>query len=803
MEEEDVCVEHELIKPNSVEKRLYQLAIASSALQKSTLVVLPTGLGKTIIALLVIAARLKEFPSGKALILSPTKPLVEQHGQFVKKLLLVKPEEVAIFTGEVTVEDRSELWNRARVVVSTPQVIENDLMAKRLDLSTVVHLTFDEAHRATGNYSYVYIANKYVVQAKHPLILGITASPGSDEFKIDEVCKNLHISAVELRTEHDADVEPYVFRKDIEWRYVLLPPEAREIKRLLEGVLASRTTELRRTGVVEQKDQLLRKRDLLLLQQKIQAELVAKKNPQLFHALSLLAEIFKLKHAVELCETQGIAALKKYFERLSNEATSKGGSKAARRIMKEENVQRAIALAKSHSDVFPKLEEVKKIVSRELEQNPESRIIVFTNFRDTAEFVTEMLKSNGKIKPVRFVGQASKFEDKGLSQKQQAEILEKFKGGEYNVLVATSVAEEGLDIPSTDLVLFYEPVPSEIRSIQRRGRTGRHRVGRIVVLITRGTRDEAYFWISHRKEKQMNERIREMQAEFKGLVDEMDSALDLEDRTSDSPVFEGVMHVSSVENMASDEKKPGANRSIEAKESAKEPIDKAQKTIFDYSDEAKKVNIYVDTREMRSPVAKALEELGAIVTLRTLDIGDYVISGRVCVERKTVEDFLSSLIDRPQGRDLFGQMAELARNFEKPILVLEGEGLYTARRVTPNAVRGMLASIAIDFGIPIINTANAEDTASLLYIIAKREQFDEKREITMHGRKSSLTLREQQEYLVSAIPGVGSIAAKNLLRHFASVEAIMTAPVEELLKVEKVGKKTAMKIREVAKSKYE
>ncbi len=797
VEAKEAFVEHELIKPDSVDKRLYQLSIASTALQKSTLVVLPTGLGKTIIALLVIAARLREYTSGKALILSPTKPLVEQHARFMKKHLLVNPEEVVTFTGEVLSERRIELWKNAKVIVSTPQVIENDLMSRQLDLSDVVHLTIDEAHRATGNYSYVYIANKYVVHAKHPLILGITASPGSDELKIDEVCRNLHISTVELRTEHDPDVEPYVFRKDIDWVYVKLPAEALEIKRLLESVLSSRNVELKRTGVVEQKDHFLRKKDLLLLQQKIQGELATRKDARLFQALSLLAEILKLRHAVELCETQGTAALKKYFERLSSEATSKGGSKAAKRILKEENVQRAITLAKNSTDTFPKLEKVKEIVLKQIEQSPDSRVIVFTNFRDTAELVTAMLGSDEMIKPVRFVGQASKLDDKGLSQKKQVEILEKFKAGEYNVLVATCVAEEGLDIPSTDLVVFHEPVPSEIRSIQRRGRTGRHRVGRIAVLMAKGTRDEAYFWISNRKEKQMNERIRELQDEFKDQEDELE--LDFEERISDSPVFEGVMHASTVEEK---DLKAKAVNSI-AVEEKNVTIDKAQKTIFDYSTEERKVNIYIDMREMRSPVAKALEEMGAIVTLKTLDIGDYIISDRVCVERKTVEDFLSSLIDRSQGRDLFGQMSELARNFEKPVLILEGEGLYTARRITPNAVRGVLASIAVDFGVPIISTANAEDTAALLYIIARREQFDEKREIILHGRKSSLTLREQQEYLVSAIPGVGSIAAKNLLRYFGSIEAITNAPVEELVKVEKVGKKTAKKIRELVESKYE
>ena len=138
-----------------------------------------------------------------------------------------------------------------------------------------------------------------------------------------------------------------------------------------------------------------------------------------------------------------------------------------------------------------------------LKENPDSRVIVFTNYRDTAEIVANALSGVPGIVPIRFVGQGSRHKDKGLTQKQQGEILDKFRAGEYNVLVATSVAEEGLDIPSTDLVLFYEPIPSEIRSIQRKGRTGRQHKGRVIVLVTKGTRDEAYYWSSKNKEKKM------------------------------------------------------------------------------------------------------------------------------------------------------------------------------------------------------------------------------------------------------------------------------------------------------------
>ncbi|HEX7627844.1 MAG TPA: ERCC4 domain-containing protein, partial [Candidatus Methanoperedens sp.] len=362
------------------------------------------------------------------------------------------------------------------------------------------------------------------------------------------------------------------------------------------------------------------------------------------------------------------------------------------------------------------------------------------------------------IKPIRFVGQASKYKDTGLTQKQQVEIIQKFKDGEYNTLVATSVAEEGLDIPATDLVVFFEPVPSEIRSIQRKGRTGRKHAGRVVVLMAKGSKDEAYHWSSNYKERQM---------------------------------------VKTMKNLDID---------LDAPEKEKTDESDGQTKLMDFPDvhvsdpEVHKVKIYVDSREIRSHVAHSLEKLGAEVILRTLKVGDYVVSDRVGIERKTAEDFLSTFLD---GRDLFGQISDLARAYSRPLLIIEGDGLYSKRQINPNAIRGALSSVAIDFGVPVLFSKDEEDTAALISVIAKREQaVNPKKEINLHGTKSASKLPEQQEYVVSAICEIGPVVAKNLLRHFGTVERIMTASREELMVVELVGPKTADRIREVVSGEY-
>ncbi len=793
-------ITHPLIKPDAIEQRLYQLNLAAAALKQSTLVVLPTGLGKTIVALFVIANRLHRM-SGKVIILSPTKPLVEQHASFLKKFMTLPPDEIVVFTGSIPPAKRIALWKDARVVVSTPQVIENDLLSHRIDLSDVIHITFDEAHRSVGNYAYVYIAEKYQSQAKDPLILGITASPGASSEKIEEVCRNLSTSNVQVRTDDDPDVKPYVHYRDLEWRHITVPVEIKGLKDSMQRVLDNRVEQLAKLDFIDPNRKYLNKRELLDLQSRLQSGLRSGPDQRVFNAISLVAEILKVSHAIEITETQGPEALAKYFERLEHEAGSKSGSKASRRLVEDVHMRQAMYALKEMDVTHPKLEIVKDIVSGQLRNNPDSRVIIFTNYRDMSELVTQNLEGVDNVRPVRFVGQASKYKDTGLTQKQQVEILDKFRSGEYNALVATSVAEEGLDIPATDLVLFYEPVPSEIRSIQRKGRTGRSHAGKVVVLVAKGTKDEAYYWSSRRKEKTMNSKMRQ-------LGDTRNAQPLGETPSIPSTGMQGTLQqLGTLQQSGLPEQSgiPGQSGTPEKQGmtgipgTSEQPVENArQKQLLDYSGE--KLQIYVDRREIRSGVARALESAGTDVILATLEVGDYIVSDRVAIERKTDMDFLDSIIDK--DRNIFGQLSDLARTYDRPVLIIEGDNLYTARQIHPNAIRGVLASIATGFGIPIISTRDAGDTAAMIQVIAKREQVDEKRTPSLHGRKTAMTLSEQQEYIVSSISNIGPVAARKLLQHFGSVESVMRAGLDELMEVESIGPKTAQRIREVVSSEY-
>jgi Fanconi anemia group M protein len=210
------------------------------------------------------------------------------------------------------------------------------------------------------------------------------------------------------------------------------------------------------------------------------------------------------------------------------------------------------------------------------------------------------------------------------------------------------------------------------------------------------------------------------------------------------------------------------------------------------------VQVIVDQREVKSSVARELEKAGVEIMLHTLEVGDYILSDRIAVERKSCEDFTGSLIEHK----LFEQISNLARTYEKPVLIIEGESLFNTRNLNPNAIHGALSSIALDFGVAVFYTRDAQDTAGLLKQIAKREQVDEIRDMSLHGKKSSMMLPEQQEYIISSITDIGPKAAKNLLMHFGSVENVIRADYAELLKVKNIGPKTAGRIREIVSSEY-
>ena len=786
-----------VLRSDLIEPRAYQVNIANSCHGASTLVVLPTGMGKTIIALMVMAPVIEK--GKKVLFMAPTKPLVEQHANSCRKFLDIAEEEVRMFTGETSRETRVTEWASAKVVVSTPQVVQNDIITGAVRLDDVGLIIFDEAHRSVGSYSYVFVAERYREMNPDGLVVGMTASPGSDPQKILEVCRNLAITNAEIRSEDDVDVAPYVHDIDVRWAPVSVPEDLGDILKGLKELYEKIISQLQHYALVRKGDRIST-RDLLEAQRKIQMELAATRPncpPHLFHGAQLQAMAMNVNQAIERAETQGLGALRSFLERLEEKAGSKGAPRYAKALIREKAVRRALTLSEFTFQEHPKVAKVREIVSEQLRNNPSSRIIVFTHYRDTSDIVAGALSSleDDGVRPARFVGQASKGWDRGMSQKEQAGLIADFKAGKVNVLIATSVAEEGLDIPATDLVVMYEPVPSEIRTIQRKGRTGRGRVGRVEVLIARNTRDEAYYWSSKSKMRRMREEMDKLRKRLKKDIHIGEPELvhigdDASASGAPDPTPVPGPDIQPVPAPVTNPVSTPASASASAPPSASVPTPASAPVPA-------KHRIIVDHREFRSQVVVLLSRT-ATIEPHQLEVGDYILSSRVGVERKEVGDFLGSLLD---GR-LFAQVRSLSATFERPLMIIEGKDLYTTRNIQPASVRGALASIMVDFGVPVFMTSGPEETAELLMTILRSENETGGHGPVLRSDKTVMGQRQRLEYVVQGLPRVSATLSVRLLEHFGTIQTIANSNVEKLLEVKGVGDKTALSIFQTLRTPY-
>lgn len=388
----------------------------------------------------------------------------------------------------------------SQLIFATPEVIRNDVLSERYSLEPACLIVFDEAHRCVRDYAYSEVAENYKRQASSPLILGLTASPSARKERVQEICDKLAITNVEMRTEDDEDVAQYVNDVTINWERVPLPAAYKDISKILRAAMEERTDKLRAmhqlpTGV------RANKRMLLELGEKLRKSLRRGGSGALYGAVILQAQAMSLSHAIDVLETQGLHNLTRYLAKLET-ARSKSGKSLSR----DAKILEARRLAFSMEErEHPKQKRLRELVEAELKLNKHSKVIVFTQYRDTVETLVDRLNKLDGVSAVRFVGQATRdADDVGLSQDQQTSILEDFRQGRHNILVTTSIGEEGLHVPDVDHVIFYEAVPSEIRLIQRRGRTGRTRHGKMTVLMSEGTIDEAYYWTSQKREQQMH-----------------------------------------------------------------------------------------------------------------------------------------------------------------------------------------------------------------------------------------------------------------------------------------------------------
>lgn len=554
---------------NKLKFREYQKRIAQQCILKNSLVVLPTGLGKTIIALYVAIQTLQKYvEDSKIIVLAPTRPLLNQHFQVFLKNLSIPEEKFEILTGKVLPDKRTELFFTKQILFYTPQTLRNDLVNKNYSLEKVCLVIFDEAHHASGDFPYTMIADTYTEQNPDGTILALTASPGASKEKIKELCNSLHIPTgnIHTRTRKDNDVKPYLKPMDIIKVGVDMTPLMNETYEVLSLLLEERLQYLSQFNFLETKADILMekvmRKDLLRLNSELLSLLKQDGDKTgIYTAISVNAQALILFHMIELVEQQGLDVLLIYLEKVNADSRKRSSSKAIKILASDHRLQHLYLELKQQEEVtpksliHPKYMLLKSILLEEIKSNADARILVFVKLRDSVQNIAKKLKAYPSILAARFVGQATKsVSDKGLSQKKQLEILEKFKAGSLNTLISTNVGEEGLDIAECDLVIFYDVVVSETRFIQRRGRTARHRRGKVLILYCRGTKDEVYLRIALMKLKKMNINLRSNELKVNSTKSpKPPPKVDLiPNRTNQAKIYKEslVPHISSTTNQA-------------------------------------------------------------------------------------------------------------------------------------------------------------------------------------------------------------------------------------------------------------
>ena len=510
---------HPFLKQNKILYRHYQENIANRCKGKNSLVVLPTGLGKTIIGIILMANRLLEYSEAKIMILAPTRPLVSQHKAACEKYLDIPLENICLLNGKIPPEKRYQLFNKSKIIISTPQVIQNDVKRGRYELSHVSLIIFDEAHHTKGNYAYNFISKEYINSCTDPLILGLTASPGKDYEYIQKLCDNLFIENIAFKTYDDEDVVDYIHEIDTFIERIDLPIKTIEISEVWNNLFVKFLRFFIDRKLINPHKRYYSKLDFLKISHdltlslqyeqyynsELQGEeyveelyfrepriidIVRGKKLNIQSIFSYCSSCISILHAKDLLETQNISLFISFLDRLKYKAEN--DLLSAKRIVNSKHYQ------------F-----VRSEIEKEGQSNlshPKIKVLIFTQYREMAEFLKSKLKIEFSHHLIveKFIGQSSKIDDVGFSQTKQIDILQEFRENNIDILVATSVAEEGLDIPNVDAIIFYEPVPSEIRLIQRRGRTGRFASGRCYILMTEDTVDVPFHRVAKRKESTMN-----------------------------------------------------------------------------------------------------------------------------------------------------------------------------------------------------------------------------------------------------------------------------------------------------------
>ncbi|KNC96281.1 uncharacterized protein SPPG_08433 [Spizellomyces punctatus DAOM BR117] len=514
------------IYPTNVPVRDYQFNIVSRCLHVNTLVSLPTGLGKTFIAAVVMFNFFRWFPDGKIIFMAPTKPLVAQQIEACYKITGIPQDATEELTGTTSPDARRLSWIHKRVFFLTPQVMQNDLNRGTCPSQNVVLLVVDEAHRATGNHAYCEVVRELRLRNQRFRILALTATPGSDTKTVQQVVGNMLIARIEIRTEDSLDIKPFIFQRALELVTVPLSDAITSLQTTLNKVTQVFINRLCKAKAFYRNDpQNVGRYELLLARDRWRQELRNQQGTQGVmtpgRAASLEGDFgvaMTLAAAMQFLVVHGIRTCYSHLHSYVEEAQKSGAriSRSRAELLKNRDFLGLMSRIKQlmGSPTFsshPKLDRLVSLVVQHFVEHAEetqrltedgrstecreTRVMVFSQFRESVEEIKAALEQHKPmIRVMSFVGQSAggKGTKKGFSQKEQLRVLSEFQKGNYNVLVATSIGEEGLDIGEVDLILCYDVQNSPIRMLQRMGRTGRKRQGKVILLLTEGKEEDAH-----------------------------------------------------------------------------------------------------------------------------------------------------------------------------------------------------------------------------------------------------------------------------------------------------------------------
>ena len=761
---------------DGVSARAYQMMALRNALAASTLMVMPTGFGKTAVEWMAMAEALR-LNNGKILLIAPTTGLVEQQQRMAREMLNLESDLIQTYTGDIAPAKRPPVWNKARIIMATSQVIRNDAMNELIDLSEVSLLIVDEAHHGTGKHAYAQVGHLYREAHEHaPLVLGATASPGSTEQNIMEVIRTYGFDCLDVSRKEDPMLQPYAVDMSTVPHRLPLPNTLTTLLQPLKDHFEQEAKHLQDLGFLSPTAHISGK--MIDEAQFRASQAIQRRDVRGYDAARRIGDLRRTHILLDLIQTQGLKAALSFLDRAEEDGRS--GERTTNRFVAKPAVHQFRIAAKDIPELHPKPNHVRQLVETQITEHPNSKIIVFTEYRDTVENIVNMLGSIENINPDRFIGQSGKGKRKGMTQKQQLEQLRRFREGEINVLVATSVGEEGLDVPAAELVILYEPVPSAIRAIQRRGRTARQQAGTVHTLIAEGTRDEYVNIAAEKREKRMYRLLQRIRArglipsrppptdevfeffsiqtedavlsvpEFikqqqKVILDELEQNKpeEVEKEVLETPPERGPPVIAPAERRHSQQM--GLEQFVESADTIpvkKTKIEDLRTTypapILDGQAHRHQENLSsaaasaivsemgvtengdmvltLDHRESSSTLGPYLRSLGVKIQFSHLLHGDIRISERILIERKTARDLVQSLTD---GR-LLHQCRRLVAAASRPMLLIEigqGHGQF----VHPNAVHGALAHVSLDLGIPIMMTKSPEESAHFLAAAARRE----------------------------------------------------------------------------------